>query len=149
MRAVIQRVTKADVTVEQQVAGRIEQGIVALVGFAETDRPDDLGWMARKIAGLRIFNDSEGKMNLSVGQVEGRILVVPNFTLYGDVSRGRRPSFAAAAQPDAAERLFDQFVAALGGQGVEIAQGEFGASMQVSIVNDGPVTLIIDTESDR
>ncbi|MCK4324756.1 MAG: D-tyrosyl-tRNA(Tyr) deacylase [Armatimonadetes bacterium] len=149
MRAVIQRVKEAEVTVEQQVAGRIEQGIVALVGFAETDRPDDLGWMARKIAGLRIFNDSEGKMNLSVGQVKGRILVVPNFTLYGDVSRGRRPSFAAAAQPDAAEQLFDRFVAALGEQGVEIAQGEFGASMQVSIVNDGPVTLIIDTELDR
>ena len=149
MRAVIQRVIEAEVTVEQQVAGRIERGIVALVGFAETDRPDDLGWMARKIAGLRIFNDSEGKMNLSVGQVNGKILVVPNFTLYGDVSRGRRPSFAAAAQPDAAEQLFDQFVDVLAGQGVEIAQGEFGASMQVSIVNDGPVTLIIDTELDR
>ena len=149
MRAVIQRVKEAEVTVEQQVAGRIEQGIVALVGFAETDRPDDLGWMARKIAGLRIFNDNEGKMNLSVGQVDGKILVVPNFTLYGDVSRGRRPSFAAAAQPDAAEQLFDQFVDVLAGQGVEIAQGEFGASMQVSIVNDGPVTLIIDTELDR
>ena len=88
-------------------------------------------------------------MNLSLGQVNGKILVVPSFTLYGDVSRGRRPSFAAAAQPDAAERLFDQFVAALGDQDVEIASGEFGASMQVSIVNDGPVTLIIDTESDR
>ena len=147
MRAVIQRVKEAEVTVEQQVAGRIEQGIVALVGFAEADKPEDLDWMARKIAGLRIFNDNAGKMNLSVGQVKGKILVVPNFTLYGDVSRGRRPSFAAAAQPDAAERLFDQFVAALGGQGVAIAQGEFGASMQVSIVNDGPVTLIIDTES--
>ncbi len=149
MRAVIQRVTEAEVTVEQQVAGRIEQGLVALVGFAETDRHNDLGWMARKIAALRIFNDNEGKMNLSVGQVKGKILVVPNFTLYGDVSRGRRPSFAAAAEPDAAERLFDQFVEALAGQGVEIAQGEFGASMQVSIVNDGPVTLTIDTESDR
>jgi len=147
MRAVIQRVSEAEVTVEQQVAGRIEQGIVALVGFAEADGPDDLGWMARKIAGLRIFNDSEGKMNLSVGQVQGKILVVPNFTLYGDVSRGRRPSFTSAARPEIAERLFGQFVEALGGQGVEIAQGEFGASMQVNIVNDGPVTLIIDTES--
>ncbi len=149
MRAVIQRVKEAQVTTEQQTIGRIERGIVALVGFAGTDRHNDLGWMARKIAGLRIFNDNEGKMNLSVGQVQGKILVVPNFTLYGDVSRGRRPSFAAAAQPDAAEQLFDQFVAALGGQGVEITQGEFGASMQVNIVNDGPVTLIIDTESDR
>jgi len=147
VRAVIQRVREAEVTVEQQVTGRIERGIVALVGFADTDGPDDLGWMARKIAGLRIFNDSDGKMNLSVGQVQGKILVVPNFTLYGDVSRGRRPSFAAAAEPDAAERLFDRFVAALGGQGVEIAQGEFGASMQVNIVNDGPVTLIVDTKS--
>ncbi len=147
MRAVIQRVKEAEVVVEQETIGRIERGIVALVGFAETDRPDDLGWMARKIAGLRIFNDSEGKMNLSVGQVKGKILVVPNFTLYGDVSRGRRPSFAAAAEPDTAAQLFDEFVEALGGQGVEIAQGEFGASMQVSIVNDGPVTLIIDTES--
>jgi len=147
MRAVIQRVKEAEVTTEHGTTGRIEQGLVALVGFAETDRPNDLGWMARKIAGLRIFNDNEGKMNLSVGQVKGRILVVPNFTLYGDVSRGRRPSFAAAAEPDAAERLFEQFVDVLAGQGVEIAQGEFGASMQVSIVNDGPVTLIIDTES--
>ncbi len=147
MRAVIQRVKEAEVVVEQETIGRIERGIVALVGFAETDRPDDLGWMARKIASLRIFNDSEGKMNLSVGQVKGRILVVPNFTLYGDVSRGRRPSFAAAAEPDTAEQLFDQFVDVLADQGVEIAQGEFGASMQVNIVNDGPVTLIIDTES--
>jgi len=149
VRVVIQRVIEAEVTTEHGTTGRIEQGIIALVGFAETDRHNDLGWMARKIAGLRIFNDNEGKMNLSVGQVEGKILVVPNFTLYGDVSRGRRPSFAAAARPEVAERLFDQFVVALGGQGVEIAQGEFGASMQVSIVNDGPVTLIIDTESDR
>jgi len=147
MRAVIQRVKEAKVTVEQQVTGRIEQGIVALVGFAEADKPEDLDWMARKIAGLRIFNDGDGKMNLSVGQVNGKILVVPNFTLYGDVSRGRRPSFTSAAQPQVAEQLFDQFVAALAGQGVEIAQGEFGASMQVNIVNDGPVTLIIDTES--
>ena len=149
MRVVIQRVKEAEVTVGQQVTGRIEQGIVALVGFAETDRSADLGWMARKIASLRIFNDSEGKMNLSVGQVQGKILVVPNFTLYGDVGRGRRPSFAAAAQPDTAEQFFDHFVDVLADQGVEIAQGEFGASMQVSIVNDGPVTLIIDTESDR
>ncbi len=147
MRAVIQRVKEAQITVEQQVTGRIEQGIVALVGFAEADKPEDLDWMARKIAGLRIFNDGDGKMNLSVGQVNGKILVVPNFTLYGDVSRGRRPSFTSAAQPQVAEQLFDQFVAALAGQGVEIAQGEFGASMQVNIVNDGPVTLIIDTES--
>jgi len=145
MRAVIQRVKEAEVTVEQQTTGRIERGIVALVGFSEIDRPDDLDWMARKIAGLRMFNDSEGKMNLSVGQVEGKILVVPNFTLYGDVSRGRRPSFTSAARPEVAEQLFDQFVEVLGEQGVEIAQGEFGASMQVSIVNDGPVTLIIDT----
>jgi len=145
MRAVIQRVKEAEVTVEQQTTGRIERGIVALVGFSEIDRPDDLDWMARKIAGLRMFDDSEGKMNLSVGQVEGKILVVPNFTLYGDVSRGRRPSFTSAARPEVAEQLFDQFVEVLGEQGVEIAQGEFGASMQVSIVNDGPVTLIIDT----
>ncbi len=147
MRAVIQRVKEAEVTVEQQATGRVEQGIVALVGFTETDGLDDLDWMARKIARLRIFNDSEGKMNLSVGQVKGKILVVPNFTLYGDVSRGRRPSFTSAARPEVAQQLFDQFVEALGGQGVEIAQGEFGASMQVNIVNDGPVTLIIDTES--
>ncbi len=149
MRAVIQRVKEAEVTVGQQVTGRIERGIVALVGFVEADGPDDLDWMARKIAGLRIFNDSEGKMNLSVGQVQGKILVVPNFTLYGDVSRGRRPSFTSAARPEVAEQLFDQFVDVLGEQGVEIASGEFGASMQVNIVNDGPVTLIIDTESDR
>ncbi len=146
MRAVIQRVREAEVTVERQTIGRIEQGIVALVGFADTDRPDDLDWMAHKIAGLRIFNDSEGKMNLSVGQVKGKILVVPNFTLYGDVNRGRRPSFTSAARPEVAEQLFDQFVEVLRKQDVEIASGEFGASMQVNIVNDGPVTLVIDTE---
>ena len=147
MRAVIQRVKEAKVTVEQQVTGRIEQGIVVLVGFAEADGPDDLDWMARKIASLRIFSDSEGKMNLSVGQVQGKILVVPNFTLYGDVNRGRRPSFTSAAQPQVAQQLFDQFVEVLRKQAVEIASGEFGASMQVDIVNDGPVTLIIDTKS--
>ena len=146
MRAVIQCVKEAEVTTEQQTIGRIERGIVALVGFAEADKPDDLVWMARKIVGLRIFNDSDGKMNLSVGQVNGKILVVPNFTLYGDVSRGRRPSFTSAARPQVAEQLFEQFVYALGDQGVPVAQGEFGASMQVNIVNDGPVTLIIDTE---
>ncbi len=147
MRAVIQRVKEATVAIAGQTVAQIDRGIVALVGFTETDRRDDLDWMARKIVGLRIFNDNKGRMNLSVGPVKGKIMVVPNFTLYGDVSRGRRPSFTSAARPQVAEQLFAQFVEVLRAQDVPVVQGQFGASMEVSIVNDGPVTLIIDTAS--
>ena len=145
MRAVIQRVARAQVTIGGRVAGRIERGMAVLVGFTEGDGAEQINWMAGKIAGLRIFEDEGGKMNLALTDVEGKVLVVPNFTLYGDVSRGRRPSCTRAAPPASAERLFEEFIGALRTAGLEVAQGEFGASMQVDIVNDGPVTLIIDT----
>ncbi len=147
MRTVIQRVSRAQVTVDGQVVGEIERGVVVLVGFTASDEVEQINWMARKVAGLRIFEDEAGKMNLALVDVEGKLLVVPNFTLYGDVARGRRPSFSQAAEPRRAEELFQQFVAAVRDRGVTVAQGQFGASMQIELVNDGPVTLIIDTES--
>ncbi len=146
MRAVIQRVSRGRVTVEEQVVGEIEGGMVVLVGFADGDGPEQINWTVRKIAGLRIFADEAGKMNLALPEVEGKVLVVPNFTLYGDIGKGRRPSFTDAAEPRRAEELFEQFVAALRQRGVEVAQGQFGAMMEVDLVNSGPVTFIIDTE---
>ncbi len=146
MRTVIQRVSHAQVTVEGQVVGQIQRGMVVLVGFTDSDEVEQINWMARKVAGLRIFEDSGGKMNLGLADVEGQVLVVPNFTLYGDVARGRRPSFSQAAEPRRAEELFQQFIAAVRERGVTVGQGQFGASMQIELVNDGPVTLIIDTE---
>ena len=147
MRTVIQRVSRAQVTVDGQVVGQIQRGMVVLVGFAASDEVEQISWMARKIAGLRVFEDEAGKMNLALVDVEGKLLVVPNFTLYGDVARGRRPSFSQAAEPGRAHKQFEQFVAALRDRGVTVGQGQFGASMQIELVNDGPVTLIIDTES--
>ena len=146
MRTVIQRVSRAQVTVSGQVVGQIQRGMVALVGFTGSDDVEQIGWMARKIAGLRIFEDEAGKMNLALAEVEGKLLLVPNFTLYGDVAKGRRPSFSQAAEPGQAQKQFEQFVAALRERGVAVAQGQFGALMQVELVNEGPVTLIIDTE---
>ncbi len=146
MRAVIQRVSRGQVTVAGQVLGEIGCGMVVLVGFTDGDGPEEINWTARKIAGLRIFADEAGKMNLALPEVEGKVLVVPNFTLYGDIGKGRRPSFTRAAEPRRAEELFEQFVAALREWGVEVAQGQFGAVMEVDLVNSGPVTFIIDTE---
>ncbi len=145
MRAVIQRVARAGVAVDGETVGQIGRGLAVLVGFTDGDGARQIDWMARKIAGLRIFEDEMGKMNLALADVAGAVLVVPNFTLYGDTSKGRRPSFTQAAAPEQAEQLFDQFVAALREQGVTVAEGEFGAAMQVDILNDGPVTLILDT----
>ena len=145
MRAVIQRVVRAGVAANGETVGRIGRGLAVLVGFTDGDGARQTDWMARKIAGLRIFEDEMGKMNLALADVAGQVLVVPNFTLYGDASKGRRPSFTQAAAPEQAEQLLDQFVAALREQGVTVAEGEFGASMQVDILNDGPVTLILDT----
>ncbi len=147
MRAVIQRVTKGSVSVKGQIVGAIGPGLMVLVGFTATDGDEEIAWMARKIAGLRIFADEEGKMNLSARDIDGQVLVVPNFTLYGDVTKGRRPSFTAAASPQQAQEAFEEFVQRLKAEGIEVQTGQFGQYMQVEIVNDGPVTLIIDTKA--
>ncbi len=140
MRAVVQRVAEARVTVDGRVVGEIGAGLLVLVGVAPTDGPAQVDWMAAKIAGLRIFEDEAGKMNLAVGDVGGGVLVVSQFTLYGDASKGRRPSFTGAAPPEIARPLYERLADALGA-----ARGEFGAHMEVALVNDGPVTLILDT----
>lgn len=145
MRVVIQRVSRADVLVDGECLGTIGAGLLVLAGFAEGDADDQLRWMANKIAGLRVFEDDEEKMNLSVGDVAGSILLVPNFTLYADCQRGRRPSFSGAAAPDVATGLFDRFAVMVQESGVEVQKGRFGAHMLVSLSNDGPVTLIIDS----
>lgn len=144
MRVLLQRVAHASVTIDGRVAGGIGRGYCLLVGFTHADTPEQVAWMADKVSGLRLFPDAEGKMNLSLGDVGGAILVVSQFTLYGDVSRGRRPSFVDAARPEHAIPLYQQFVAALRGLGPRVETGEFGAAMQVELVNDGPVTLLLE-----
>ena len=144
MRVVLQRVAEASVTIEGRVAGAIGRGFCVLVGFTHGDTGAQVDWMAEKVAGLRLFADGEGKMNLGLAEVGGGVLVVSQFTLYGDAAKGRRPSFVDAARPDTAIPLYDGFVAALRARGLEVATGEFGADMMVSLRNDGPVTLILD-----
>jgi D-tyrosyl-tRNA(Tyr) deacylase len=144
MRVLLQRVARADVRVGQRITGSIGRGFVLLVGFTHTDSAAQIDWMAEKIAGLRVFPDDDGKMNLSLADVEGALLVVSQFTLYGDAVKGRRPSFIDAARPEHAVPLYEQFVAALRGRGIPTETGEFGASMQVALVNDGPVTLWLE-----
>ncbi len=144
MRVVLQRVSRACVTVNGAVTGEIGTGFVVLVGFTHSDQDEQLQWMADKIAGLRVFADENGKMNRDLRASTGRVLVVSQFTLYGDVRKGRRPSFVAAAPPEQAERLYGLFLEALRERGLPVASGVFGAMMDVELVNDGPVTLIID-----
>ncbi len=144
MRVVLQRVSRASVTIGGRVAGSIERGFCLLVGFTHDDTTTQVDWMAEKVAGLRLFTDSEGKMNLGLDEVGGGVLVVSQFTLYGDSSKGRRPSFIQAARPEVAIPLYQRFLMALRELGLTVASGEFGADMQVEIHNDGPVTLILD-----
>ncbi len=144
MRVVLQRVSAASVTIDGRVAGAIGRGFCLLVGFTHADTAAQVDWMAEKIAGLRLFSDSEGKMNLGLQETGGALLVVSQFTLYGDAAKGRRPSFIEAARPETAIPLYERFVGALRGAGLEVATGAFGADMQVTIQNDGPVTLILD-----
>jgi D-tyrosyl-tRNA(Tyr) deacylase len=144
MRVVLQRVSRASVTIEGRVVGAIGRGFCLLVGFTHSDTGDQVDWMAEKVAGLRLFADAEGKMNLGLAEVQGALLVVSQFTLYGDSAKGRRPSFIDAARPETAIPLYERFVAALRSRGVQVATGEFGADMLVEIHNDGPVTLILD-----
>ncbi|WP_165226635.1 D-aminoacyl-tRNA deacylase [Aquisphaera insulae] len=145
MRAVVQRVSRGSVEIDGSTVGAIGAGFVVLLGVARDDGEADAAWLADKILNLRVFEDEQGKMNRSVVDVRGGILVVSQFTLLADCRAGRRPSFTAAADPADAERLYERFVAILRGSGLEVATGVFRAMMQVSLVNDGPVTLLLDS----
>ena len=149
MRAVVQRVSRAQVEVEGSIAGETGMGLVALVGVAPSDGPAEADVLAGKLVDLRVFADQDGKMNRSVIDVDGAILVVSQFTLYGDLRRGRRPSFTDAASPEHAQPLIEALVDAIRSRGVRVETGVFGAHMQVSMTNDGPVTLIIEIEGGR
>jgi D-aminoacyl-tRNA deacylase len=144
MKVVLQRVSRARVIVSGRVAGEIGPGLLLLVGFTDTDTEDTVRWMAEKVVGLRVFADEEGRMNRSVAEAGGAVLVVSQFTLYGDTRKGRRPSFVEAARPEVAIPLYERFVGLLRGAGVAVETGEFGAMMDVELVNDGPVTLILE-----
>jgi len=146
MRAVIQRVTRASVTVDGRIAGAIGHGFLALVGVAVGDAEPDVDALAQKIAGLRVFDDGNGTMNLALADVGGAVLVVSQFTLLGDVRRGRRPSFVAAARGALAERLYEGVASRLRDAGLHVETGVFGADMTVELVNDGPVTILLDTK---
>jgi len=144
MRVVLQRVSRSSVTTGGRVTGAIGRGFCLLVAFTHGDGASQVDWMAEKVAGLRLFTDAGGKMNLGLDEVGGGVLVVSQFTLYGDASKGRRPSFVGAAPPGHAVPLYQRFLAALEERGLTVASGAFGADMQVEIHNDGPVTLILD-----
>lgn len=148
MRVALQRVSRAEVRVRQgdqsRVSGRIDRGLVALVGFTDGDGEPQIEWMADKILGLRVFPDAEDRMNLALADIGGALLVVSQFTLYGDSSRGRRPSFIAAARPELAIPLYERFIVLLRARGAVVETGEFGAMMDVELVNDGPVTLWLE-----
>jgi D-tyrosyl-tRNA(Tyr) deacylase len=149
VRVLVQRVSRAEVRVRDgngaaRVTGRIDAGLLLLVGFTHDDDEERLAWMADKVIGLRIFGDREGKMNLALEDVGGGLLVVSQFTLYGDAEKGRRPSFIDAARPESAEQLYERFMALLAERGTRVERGEFGAMMDVELVNDGPVTLWLE-----
>jgi len=147
VRCVVQRVTEAAVTVDGVETGRIGRGLLVLAAFAPGDTERELAWMARKLPALRLFNDDSGRMNLSLADTGGGILLVSQFTLYGDCRKGNRPSYTRSAAPEAARRLYDRFAALLRQQWPEVAEGCFGARMAVSLVNDGPVTVIVEREA--
>ncbi len=144
MRVVVQRVSRASVSIAGRVTGAVERGFCLLVGFTHTDAAEQVDWMVEKVAGLRVFGDAEGKMNRALADVNGAVLVVSQFTLYGDAAKGRRPSFIDAARPEVAIPLYERFCAGLRGRGLRVETGEFGAMMEVEIHNDGPVTLLLE-----
>jgi D-aminoacyl-tRNA deacylase len=144
MRVLLQRVSRAEVRVGTRVTGRIERGYLLLVGLTHADGEDALVWMADKVVGLRLFGDADDKMNLALADVGGALLVVSQFTLYGDAVKGRRPSFIDAARPEVAIPLYERFIALLRARNVPVETGEFGAMMDVELVNDGPVTLWLE-----
>jgi D-tyrosyl-tRNA(Tyr) deacylase len=148
MRCVVQRSAAARVTVGGETVGAIDRGLVVLAAFAPGDTVAELSWMARKLPRLRLFRDDDDKMNLSLADTGGGILLVSQFTLYGDCRKGQRPSYIGSAPPDDARRLYDRFAELLRAEWPEVAEGRFGAMMEVSLVNDGPVTLILDREAD-
>ncbi|MBE6756966.1 MAG: D-tyrosyl-tRNA(Tyr) deacylase [Ruminococcaceae bacterium] len=148
MRAVFQRVYEAAVTVDGETVGKVGNGGLLLVGVTHTDTEKEARWLAKKVAGLRVFSDDEDRMNLSVKDIGGALLVVSNFTLYGNASHGRRPEFTAAARPETAKPLFDRLVQLLQAEGVPVETGVFGADMTVSMQGNGPVTLWLDTATD-
>lgn len=148
MRAVVQRVSESSCTVEGEVTGAIGPGLMVLIGVAEGDSEADGKWIAEKVAGLRIFNDAEGKFNLSLTEVDGAILAISQFTLLGDCRKGRRPSFARAAEPTRANELYEHVIAQWRGMGIQVEVGRFGAHMDIQLVNDGPVTLLVDSARD-
>jgi D-aminoacyl-tRNA deacylase len=145
MRAVVQRVSRASVRVDGETVGQIGPGLLVLLGVAPEDGQDQIAWLSAKLVGLRIFADEEGKMNRSVQDIGGGMLIVSQFTLYGDVKKGKRPSFVDAAPPGVAEPLYVRFCDAVAAQGVPVQRGIFGADMAVELLNDGPVTLVLDT----
>ncbi|HYE24449.1 MAG TPA: D-aminoacyl-tRNA deacylase [Clostridia bacterium] len=145
MRAVVQRVSRASVTVDGVTVGSIGRGLLVLLGVSTTDAEPDADYLADKIAGLRIFEDNDGKMNQSVADARGEVLAVSQFTLYGDVRRGRRPSFDDAARPEQARKLYECFVARIRAAGLRCETGQFQATMQVELVNEGPVTIMLDS----
>ena len=145
MRAVVQRVTRASVVIDNATVGAIEAGLVVLLGITHADTPKQAIWLAEKIAGLRIFNDADGKMNRDLTDVGGAMLIVSQFTLFGDCRNGKRPSFIDAAPPSSAIPLYEAFINGVKALGIPVATGRFGADMKVDLVNDGPVTLIVDS----
>ena len=144
MRAVVQRVSRAKVTASGEVTGEIGKGLLVLLGITHSDTPEQATWLAEKIVGLRIFNDEAGKMNRDLADVNGGILVVSQFTLYGDCAKGKRPSFIDAARPEIAIPLYETFINGCKALGIPTATGRFGAMMEVELVNDGPVTVIVE-----
>ena len=146
MRAVIQKVKSSSVLVEGETVGKIEKGLLILLGVGNNDTEVDASYLAAKIIGLRVFEDDQDKMNLSVQDISGSVLVVSQFTLFGDCRRGRRPSYSEAARPEEAVKLYDQFVKELRSLGLTVATGVFQAHMQVELINDGPVTLMLDSK---
>ncbi|MEX0769499.1 MAG: D-aminoacyl-tRNA deacylase [Balneolaceae bacterium] len=147
MKVVVQRVSRAQVTVNERITGEIKNGLLLLVGIHEEDRDEILEWVCNKILKLRIFEDEEGKMNLSVGDIDGEILIVSQFTLYGDIEKGNRPSFVKAAKPDKAEKIYDQMIEYFKRKmNKSVQSGVFGAMMDVELTNKGPVTILVERE---
>lgn len=146
MRALIQRVKRASVTINSQIIGKINEGLLIFLGVGEDDTEKQVQYLVEKCTGLRIFTDEQDKMNLSVKDIKGEILIVSQFTLYGDCKKGKRPSFVRAARPETAIPLYESFIAHCKNTGLNIQTGEFGADMQIELINDGPVTIWLDTE---
>lgn len=146
MRVVVQRVKKASVSVDQDIVGEIGQGLLVFLGVGEEDGSEDLDYIVDKVTGLRIFQDEDDKMNLSISQIDGEILVISQFTLYGDVRKGRRPSFSKSAAPEIAEKYYKEFIDKVKEKGIKVESGIFGADMDVSLINDGPVTILLDSD---